>query len=263
MSNNNNNDESSSFSLDSLPEGFLADIVPFLSTSDGANFTSTNSLFYGEVFRGQVLNQVTRLDIKGVLEMRNTNLGRIFPSVTTIEFRRDDDEFFQLLIPFLASFPNLQKIEFTLFSRSAIGIVLQVPDVEGGLFVRPAERLLRTLGDAYAAGTLSERVQVVHPLCPVPHPPGSLCDTCIHVIRTFPPKHILTYDKERQKLIFKLLDPPSFVQESGRLSIEDGANDKAGRDWPITDREINEQFVARPGGREAMMQCFLAMQDEE
>ena len=268
MSDNNNNKGSASFPLDSLPDGFLVDIVPFLSTNDGANFTSTNHKFNGSIFRGQVLSQVTKLEIKENSDM-NPALGRLFPSVKKIHFSvKQSDEFLQLLIPFVVSFPNLQIIEFVVFSQMGLAMLLQVPEVKGGPFkpeilVRPVEKLLRTLGDAYAAGTLSDSVRVDNPLCPLPHPGGALCTICLHFIRTFPPKHVISYDSDRKKLILKLLDPGSMMSEISRIDLDTDEDDNVGRDWPIEHREINLEFVARPGGRDAMMRCFLAMQDAE
>lgn len=250
----------------------MSTIIPFLRLDSAASLTGVNSHLRSSIFRNQVLSRVTKLSIEDEHQV-NPAIGPSFPGVRKITFEGrvllafTNDALVQgPLIPFLGAFSGLQEINFSMdFMKVLIAIMLQVPEREGGpfnldLYAQPVDRFLRLLGRAYETGTLPQRVRVVHPLCPYPHPEGAVCDLCRDVLAFFPPEHLIWFDPDQRRLMFALLDIPSyFAQVAGSGGPEGEAESRMGRNWPIHDDAVMRQFVQRPGGREAVFQCYVAM----
>jgi hypothetical protein len=183
-----------------LPNARLIDIFDFLS---GAEVEAAVTACTPE----RVLPPLQSLRISRVEEM-DPRLALRFPQVRRITLYQpggmlmESEGFLDHLIPFLSSFPLLEQVTFDEVVKFQLRLLLQIPEVEGGVFdpinevAVPLSNIIRTLCEAYATGTLPPTVNVLDSteglFCPYTHRNDEDCPLCRRVMETFPLEHLVS-----------------------------------------------------------------------
>jgi hypothetical protein len=254
--------------IEGFPDVVPCAVLPFLSAADAANFTITNRHFCRHEIRSPVLSRITKLMISNVNQM-DPNLGERFPSVRIISFGDAalpseldhtcilQHDFIGRLIPFLGTFPSLVCVNFDECWKILLAILLQLPREDGREFNlietgQPVASLVFVLCDAYASGALPASVRLEKTFCPFPHNgAGELCALCRRVVATFPVEHLIEVTVTPPRLLLTFHDVRAMFSTFGEAETE-------GREWPI-EHETMLLFLARPGGRDALMNGYRAL----
>ena len=230
-------------------------LTPNLSVQDRKNLFVASSSDQYQRLRDLLVDETCHdLMIESTEQMGDPGVWvSLYPNIRTIAFEgtlditlpQGTETFLDVLIPFVAAFRRLDRIAFHDTVKILLVLSLQVPRVEGEEFVlqeaaRPLHRLVETLCDAYASGSLPHTVRVLASappdheeaallFCPNPHATEMGCPLCRRVAQTFPVEHVLTLTPRGP--VFNFRDVPSMFQTIG-------GNTLAGRPFPLQDEEL-------------------------